>query len=120
MNTFSIASSPDAVINAFRSESGKITLNIASVASLVVSVTADGVTFLKAYSTELIDGVFDVDITRYIQGFTVANENIFVDNCQVKSFTTGLDIDYSVSMTSTFDDTTTSQLSVTGKAIAGI
>ena len=40
MNTFSIASSPDAVINAFRSESGKITLNIASVASLVVSVTA--------------------------------------------------------------------------------
>lgn len=120
MNTFSITSSPDAVINAFRDGEGKITLSIENVASLIVNVTADGVTFLKSYSSELIDGVFDIDISRYIQGFTVANENIYVDNCQVKSFTTGLVIDYAVSMTATFEDTTTSVLSLTGKAIAGI
>ena len=120
MNTFSIASSPDAVINAFRDNAGKISLNIASVAALVVSVTADGVTFLKSYASELIDGVFDIDISRYIQGFTVSSENIYVNNCQVNSFTSGLVIDYSVSMTATFEDTSTQVLSLTGKAIAGI
>jgi len=118
---FTIASSPDVVMNAFEDEAGLIVLNIVDVKSLVVSTTVGTDIFIKNYvASELLDGTFNVDISRYVQGFVFQPEHIYVNNCQQKSYISDIIIPYSVVMTATFEDDTTSQLTFNGKSIAGI
>lgn len=113
---FSIISSPEQPLKAFRDNAGLIVLALQDVIALSVSITTGGKTYVKTFNESEVSGSsITLDISRYVREFTFTD--IYVNNLQQKSYP-GMVNSYSMTMTATYVNSTQAILSLTGKAIA--